>query len=450
MLRSRAIREGSIGIFALLGLIVFGGITIWLRGGGWGEKTYQFTTSFPTVDGMQIGAPVRFRGVTVGKIVDLQPGSNKVEATIEISSASLQIPKNVVVTTNRYGLIGDASVDILPLTKLPPDVPQISPLSEDCDSNLVICQGDRLSGENAPDIFASMIQLAETYSDQAFVDNLNSATKNASVAAARLARLTDDAAIILRSAQKDISTVTKEISSVSQSATKTAADTSRLINNANSVVTANGIKVTKTVDETSQLVSNLNVLIGANRSKLVETIDRIYTASSELNNLASNLNTTVGTVNQTLDQTDTQALVQNLQTLTANAAEASANLRDLSKSFNDPTIVVTLQQTLDSARVTFANTQKLTSDLDEILGDPKLRENIRILINGLSNLVSSADHLEEQIRIAKSLELAQQNLQKTTSNKLELNDFQPQSSDDFLTQPKIIDEKQQKLKAIND
>ncbi|GFE72006.1 MlaD family protein [Chroococcus sp. FPU101] len=446
MQQSRAIREGSIGLFALLGLAIFGGLTIWLRGGGIGDKSYQFLTNFPTVDGMQVGAPVRFRGVTVGKIVGLKPSSNTVEATVEIASVNLQIPKQVTVQTNRYGLIGDTSVDLLPLAELPPESAKIDPLSANCDSTLIICNGDRLKGENALDIFASMIELAETYSDPKFVNNLNGATRNASLAAARLARLTDDASIVLKSTQKEISTVTKEVTSVTQAASQTATDASRLINNSNSLITENRSRIGATVDEATQLVSNLNSLIGTNRSRLVQTVDQIYTASSELNNLAIALNKTVGTVNQNLDQTNTQALVQNLQTLTANAAAASANLRDLSKSFNDPNMILTLQQTLDSARVTFANTQKLTSDLDELLGDPQLRDNIRNLINGLGNLVSSADHLEEQIRIAKALDIAQQNLAKSSTNQLELNDFQPPQQ--IQNQPKIIEEKP-KVEALN-
>lgn len=435
MQQSRAIQEGSIGLFALLGLAIFGGLTIWLRGGGIGDQSYQFLTNFPTVDGMQVGAPVRFRGVTVGKIVGLKPSSNTVEATIEIASVNLQIPKQVTVQTNRYGLIGDTSVDLLPLAELPPESAKIDPLSADCDSTLIICNGDRLKGENALDIFASMIELAETYSDPKFVNNLNGATRNASLAAARLARLTDDASIVLKSTQKEISTVSK-------ATTQTATDASRLINNSNGLITENRSRIGQTVDEATQLVSNLNSLIGTNRSRLVQTVDQIYTASSELNSLAIALNKTVGTVNQNLDQTDTRALVQNLQTLTANAAVASANLRDLSKSFNDPNMILTLQQTLDSARVTFANTQKLTSDLDELLGDPKLRDNIRNLINGLGNLVSSADHLEEQIRIAKALEVTQQNLAQSTTNHLEIDDFQPLQPKQLNIQPKNIEQNQ--------
>jgi len=50
----------------------------------------------------------------------------------------------------------------------------------------------------------------------------------------------------------------------------------------------------------------------------------------------------------------------------------SANLRDISNALNSPTNLLVLQQTLDSARVTFQNAQKITSDLDELTGDPAL------------------------------------------------------------------------------
>jgi len=43
-------------------------------------------------------------------------------------------------------------------------------------------------------------------------------------------------------------------------------------------------------------------------------------------------------------------------------------LRDVSNALNNPTNLLVLQQTLDSARVTFQNTQKITSDLDELTG----------------------------------------------------------------------------------
>jgi phospholipid/cholesterol/gamma-HCH transport system substrate-binding protein len=96
-------------------------------------------------------------------------------------------------------------------------------------------------------------------------------------------------------------------------------------------------------------------------------------------------------------------LISNLETLSANAAQTSANLRDVSVTLNNPTTITMLQQTLDSARATFENTQKITSDLDELTGDPKLRENLKRLINGLSGLVSSTQQLQQQAEISQIL-----------------------------------------------
>lgn len=106
----------------------------------------------------------------------------------------------------------------------------------------------------------------------------------------------------------------------------------------------------------------------------------------------------------TLNRVNQGELIQNLETLSANAAQASANLRDVSNALNNPTNLLVLQQTLDSARVTFQNTQKITSDLDELTGDPALRDNLRQLINGLSGLVSSTQQLEQQVQVAQTLD----------------------------------------------
>jgi phospholipid/cholesterol/gamma-HCH transport system substrate-binding protein len=63
-----------------------------------------------------------------------------------------------------------------------------------------------------------------------------------------------------------------------------------------------------------------------------------------------------------------------------------------------------IQQTLDSARSTFQNVQKITSDLDDLTGDPEFRENIRRLVNGLSGLVSSTQELQDRVETAETLE----------------------------------------------
>ena len=68
MLRPRTVREGSVGLFALLGLVVLGMVAVWLRGGGFGKESYQIFVDFEDASGLQVGGPVRFRGVSIGTV----------------------------------------------------------------------------------------------------------------------------------------------------------------------------------------------------------------------------------------------------------------------------------------------------------------------------------------------------------------------------------------------
>ena len=63
-----------------------------------------------------------------------------------------------------------------------------------------------------------------------------------------------------------------------------------------------------------------------------------------------------------------------------------------------------LQKTLDSARATFENVQKMISDLDDLTGDDRFRESLKQIINGLGDLFSSTKQLEQQTRMAKNIE----------------------------------------------
>jgi phospholipid/cholesterol/gamma-HCH transport system substrate-binding protein len=117
-------------------------------------------------------------------------------------------------------------------------------------------------------------------------------------------------------------------------------------------------------------------------------------------------------LNAGLDEIDTKQVMENIETILNNAVETSNNLREITKTINDPATIVVLQKTLESARVTFENTQKITSDIDELIGDPQFRENLRRLIDGLSNLLSSGEQLEYNLRIAQTLDTMTQELAK--------------------------------------
>lgn len=412
MLRSRSIREGTVGLFALLGLVIFGGITIWLRGGNWGQQSYKLIVEFDNVAGLQLGAPVQYRGVQVGRLVTLKPKENIVEAVLEINSTDLLIPRDVTIQTNRYGLIGEPAIDITPKTNLPPQAKSLSPVSKKCNPGLILCDNARIQGDSGSQLIETLTRLAQTYSDPEFFNNLNRAAKNASVTLKDVSKLTKDFSILSQTAQREIKLVSSNFQTTSAAATQTANDASVFINNANSVLLENRRDINEAIKQTTQLMNNASQLVAENRQRISGAIDSINRMSDRLTLLATNLNETAVKINTTMDSANTEKMVQNLEVVLTNAAAVSQELREVSETLNDPTIILTLQQTLDSARVTFENTQKITSDVDELVGDPEFRSNLRRLVNGLSNLVSSSQQLEQQMIAVQKLDKQAQTISK--------------------------------------
>ena len=91
----RTLREGSVGLFVLLGLGTFGVIFLWLNRFTAARSSYKAIVEFANAGGMQKGSPVRYRGVKVGSISQVQPRANAVDVEIEITPPDLVIPRNV-------------------------------------------------------------------------------------------------------------------------------------------------------------------------------------------------------------------------------------------------------------------------------------------------------------------------------------------------------------------
>ncbi len=328
-MRSRTVREGSVGLLILLGLGLFAGLILWLRGLSIGTRSYKAIVEFANTAGLEAGATVRYRGVTVGKITQTRPGPNGVEVEIEISPADLIIPKDVAVEASQSGLLGGTFVQIIPRRPLAAAV-NAKPLDPNCDSKLIVCNKDRLTGQpgvSVDELVRASTRFADVYSDPKFLANLNAVTQNTAEAAKEVARLSREFGAVARVAKQEISSLSGSARSVSNAA-----------------------------GQLGLTAGQVNSLLASNRGNLVTTLDNIAQLTSQLRSTATSLRQ--------------GELIRNLEVLSANAAEASNNLRDVTRSFNTPANLLSLQQTLDSARATFQNAQKITSDLDELTGDP--------------------------------------------------------------------------------
>ncbi len=414
----RTIREGSVGLLFLVGLGVFGLIFLWLNRFTASQSSYKVYAEFANAGGMQKGAPVRFRGVKVGRITSIKPGPNNVQVEIEIAQPNLIIPRDVIVEANQSGLIAESLIDIFPKSSIPEDSIAGKPLEKSCDPNQIVCNGSRLQGKigiSIDEVLRSTNELAVVYSNPKFYSNLNRTLEQGAVAAANVAELSKNLSALSKNAQYQFNSVSGLTTSVQRAANQVSVSTSQLSTTADRTLkqfdnTANQFGTTasqlnatatqfrSTSSDASKLLNNLDNLVTNNRSALVSTLNNISASSNQLRVTVNSLSPAVNRLTQ-------GELLKNFETLSANAAIASANLRDASKTLTDPKNAIVLQQTLDSARVTFENTQKITSDLDELTGDPKFRTNLRQLVNGLSGLVSSTQQVEQQVQVAQTLDL---------------------------------------------
>jgi phospholipid/cholesterol/gamma-HCH transport system substrate-binding protein len=391
----RTFREGSVGLLLLLGLGAFGVIIFWLNRVTPGRSSYTAIVEFANAEGMEKGAPVRYRGVEVGSITGIQTKPNAVDVKIEISSPDLLIPRDSIIEANQSGLISESIIDIRPQSNIPQGT-LAKPLDKDCNPSLIICNGSRLKGQigiSVDELIRQSTDLANRYNNQQFYQNINKLLVTSTDAATNVAALSRDLQSLSKSFKGQLGAFSNTAVTVQRATNELSASTNKTVNQLGTTAS----EFSTTARQANRLLNNLDSLLTENRTSLVGALNNITQTSNQLR-------LTVSSLSPAVNRLTTGEVLKNLETLSANAAEASANLRDASKNLNDPKNVVLLQQTLDAARVTFENTQKITSDLDELTGDPTFRKNLLQLVNGLSKLVSSTQDMEQQTKVAITLD----------------------------------------------
>lgn len=111
--------ELKVGIFVFLGLVILtifvlsiGGFKTWTRG-------YRVHFIFHFVNGVKLGAPVRFAGVDVGEVKEiklipyLEDARTKVDIACWVRS-NIKIPVDSTVWVNTLGLLGEKYIEIMP------------------------------------------------------------------------------------------------------------------------------------------------------------------------------------------------------------------------------------------------------------------------------------------------------------------------------------------------
>ncbi len=111
--------ELKVGTFVFIGLIILvvfvlsiGGFKTWSSG-------YRFNIIFQFINGVKVGAPVRFAGVDVGEVKKINlrfiPEQNQTEVCLEVWVRDfVRVPGDSMVWVNTLGLLGEKYIEIIP------------------------------------------------------------------------------------------------------------------------------------------------------------------------------------------------------------------------------------------------------------------------------------------------------------------------------------------------
>ena len=143
----RSLRDSIVGFSLLGGILIFTFFSFWLRGVRLSSKNWYLFAEFSNASGLSKKSPVSYRGILVGSIEDILFTNESIKAKIVLNSPEIVLPKPAFakVITNSF-LGGDVQVAIeTSEKKLPKNISK--PTSENCDTKLIICQGDTITGK---------------------------------------------------------------------------------------------------------------------------------------------------------------------------------------------------------------------------------------------------------------------------------------------------------------
>ena len=159
----RSVRDAFVGFSLIGGIVLFSGSMLWLRGIRFNSNSWNLTASFKDASGLSAMSPVTYRGILVGSVKKISFTPNSVNAKLEINDKNLILTKPVfakVITNSVLG--GDVQVALVSLG-LPSPI-KSSPVSTNCNSNIILCAGDTIRGKKLKSISSLTEELQQILS----------------------------------------------------------------------------------------------------------------------------------------------------------------------------------------------------------------------------------------------------------------------------------------------
>lgn len=105
--------EVKVGAFTLGGAAILAGIITFMGAFTFGKEGYKLQIDYPQVSGLMPGHVVRYAGVQVGTVKDINVQASSVAVIAEIED-NIKIPQGALFTIGSDGILGEKFVNVVP------------------------------------------------------------------------------------------------------------------------------------------------------------------------------------------------------------------------------------------------------------------------------------------------------------------------------------------------
>ena len=171
----RSLRDSIVGFSLLGGILIFTFFSFWLKGVRLSSKTWHLFAEFSNASGLSKKSPVTYRGILVGSIEDILFTNGSIKAKIVLNNPEIILPRPAFarVVTNSF-LGGDVQVALETSEReIPKEIEK--PTSENCNSKLIICQGDIITGKQLSSLSSitnRLSQLLKESNQENLIENI--------------------------------------------------------------------------------------------------------------------------------------------------------------------------------------------------------------------------------------------------------------------------------------
>ncbi|GIW21379.1 MAG: hypothetical protein KatS3mg068_0386 [Candidatus Sericytochromatia bacterium] len=320
----------KVGVTFTIFFLILAFSIIWLSQFRFTKNTYKLQGIFDNVGGLIAGSKVYYLGVSVGKVIAVNPEYNKVIVDMEINS-NIKIPKNVRLTITSKGIVGDKCIEFFK------GIDQ--KLSDDYYKADEIIKG--FSPVSVDDVIAetrnTLLKAQDLITNKQIQDDIIKTIKN------------------IQNFSSNISETSNQLSKVSSNIDILSKSAKELIDGSNLAI-----------KELNNFISQINIITLDNKKEIAKIIENVGKISYFLAQTTKNIN---DLITDNTNQKDVKISMNSLKNTTK-------NIEEISKS------VERLIYQLD----------KISSDIRDITGDESFKKNLKDIIantKNISNIISN-------------------------------------------------------------